>query len=99
MTGEVLGFIAGKMTPVLQLTDVAVAFGFKSHLEAVKHEVRREKRGALGYEAPFQPTGIEESACSAGDLMRILGRSWKLTIEQDEVLEPDRLLRQTRACG
>ena len=36
LTGQLLAFIAGKMTPVLQLTDVAVAFLFKKFLEALK---------------------------------------------------------------
>ena len=40
-----------------------------------------------------------ETRCDAGDLMRILGRSWLKLKHQDEVVEPNRLLKATRACG
>ncbi len=99
VSGQLMGFIAGKMTPVLQLTDVAVAFGFKKVLEAVKHEVRRSKRGEVGMEAPFREAAAEETSCSSGDLMRILGLAWRRMRYQDEVESPDRLLRAARACG
>ena len=42
---SLLSFIAGKMTPVMQLTDTAVAFVLKKIIEACKAEVRRQKRG------------------------------------------------------
>ena len=99
MTGQLLAFIAGKMTPVLQLTDVAVAFLFKKFLEAVKNEERRKKRGDANFEAAFLEVGPEETACGAGDLMRILGLSWRRLIQHDEVDHPDRLLKAARSIG
>ena len=96
---ELLAFIAGKMTPVMQLTDVAVAFGFKKILEATKAEVRRMKRGAVDMEVAFLEANPEETRCGAGDLMRILGKTWQRMREQDEVEEPDRLLKAARSCG
>ena len=41
LSGQLLTFIAGKMTPVRQLTDTAVASGLKKHIEAAKSELRR----------------------------------------------------------
>ena len=96
---ELLAFIAGKMTPVMQLTDVAVAFGFKKILEATKAEVRRMKRGEVDMEVAFLEANPEETRCGAGDLMRILGKTWQRMREQDEVEEPDRLLKAARSCG
>ena len=99
ITGQLLSFIAGKMTPVLQITDVAVAFGFKRCLEESKSEVRRIKRGRIDEEVAFLEADSNETKCDAGDLMRILGRAWKRFREQDEVDEPDRLLKAARGCG
>ena len=99
LTGQLLAFIAGKMTPVLQLTDVAVAFLFKKYLEAVKTEERRKKRCDADLEATFLAADPKETACGPGDLMRILGLAWRRLIEHDEVEEPDRLLKSARGIG
>jgi hypothetical protein len=99
---ETLGeaaFIAGKMTPVMQLTDVAVAFGLKKILGGVKAEVRRSKRGELDMSAAFREAGREETTCSSGYLMRILGLAWRRMLHQDEVETPERLLKAARTCG
>ena len=45
MCSSLRSWIAGKMTAVMQLTDTSVAFSLKRHVEAVKAEVRRRKRG------------------------------------------------------
>jgi hypothetical protein len=95
---SLLSFIAGKMTPVMQLTDVAVAFTLKKIIEAIKAELRRTKRGNVGPEAAFLEAP-NETKCDSEDLMRILGRSWKRMREQDEKDEPDRLLKAARSCG
>ena len=87
------------MTPVMQLIDVGVAFNLKKIIEAVKEEVRREKRGSGGIEAAFEDNIKEEVKCSTRDLMRILAESLKRLVHQDEVEDPQRLLRQARACG
>ena len=55
--GQLLTFIAGKMTPVLQVTDVGVAGVLKKKGEAVKAEVSREKRGQQGIEAAWDQKG------------------------------------------
>ena len=96
LCGQLLTFIAGKMTPVMQVTDTAVAFSLKKRIEAVKGEVRREKRGRN-----LEAISIDEAGatCDAGDLMRILGRSWELLKANDEVDEPDRLLKAMRSAG
>ena len=99
VSGSLLTFIAGKMTPVMQVTDVAVAFSFKKILEAVKAEVRRMKRGEVNMEAAFLEADPKETQCDAGDLMRILGRANKRMRDQDENDEPDRLLKAMRGCG
>ena len=41
--GQLLSFIMGKMTPVMQLTDITVAFVLKKFIEAAKTELRRSK--------------------------------------------------------
>ena len=100
--GQLLVFIAGKMTPVMQIADVAVAFLLKKIFEATKADVRRAKRGGLdGIELAVKAleANPSELKCDTGDLMRILGRSWAKLKHQDEVDEPDRLLKATRACG
>ena len=84
--GQLLTFIAGKMTPVMQVTDVAVAFGLKKMIEAVKAEVRRMKRGEADMDVAFLEADCKETECDAGDLMRIFGRSWKRLREQDEMM-------------
>jgi len=99
VTGQLLAFIAGKMTPVMQLTDVAVAFGLKKIIEGVKAEVRRSKRGELDMSAAFREADPEETTCSSGDLMRILGLAWRRMLHEDEVETPERLLKAARACG
>ena len=90
---HLLTFIAGKMTPVMQITDVAVAFNLKNAIEASKAELRRSKRGNIIDVDADDVTG------SAEDLMRIFGRSWKKLKGHDEVDRPDRLLKAARACG
>ena len=85
------------MTPVMQLTDTAVAFELKRLLEAVKAEIRREKRGEVDYETAFLEP--EETACGPADLMKILGRSVKRLREHDENEEPERLLKAARSAG
>ena len=47
MSGQLRTFIAGKMTAVMQVTDTAVAFELKKHMEAVKSEMRAKKVGEL----------------------------------------------------
>ena len=98
--GHLLAFIAGKMTPVLQLTDVGVAFSLKKMIEATKCEMRREKRGQEDLEAAcFMSSAPNETKCDSGDLLRIVGRAWKLLKERDERDEPERLLKVARSCG
>ena len=73
VTSQLLSFIAGKMTPVMQLTDVAVAFSLKKQIEACKAELRREKRGIEDLQAaPFEDKP-REATCDAADLMKVLG--------------------------
>ena len=88
-----------KMTPVMQLTDVAVAFLLKKIIEACKAELRRMKRGNKDFEAAAFEDNPNETKSGAEDLMRILGRSWKRMREQDEDEEPERLLKAARMCG
>ena len=95
--GQLLTYIAGKMTPVMQVTDTAVAFELKRKVEAVKAEVRREKRGRN--EDAFCADLKAETRCDAADLMRILGRSWASLKAHDEVDEPDRLLKAMGSAG
>ena len=87
------------MTAVMQLTDVAVAFSLKKLIEATKAEVRREKRGELDVEMAFRTAGVEAKKFGASDLLTVLGRAWDRMKYQDEVQEPDRLLKAARACG
>ena len=94
--GQLLTFIGGKMTPVMQVTDTAVAFSLKKHVEAVKAEVRREKRG-LDEDAIWGDR--KDTTCDSADLMRILGRSWARLKAADEIDEPDRLLKAMRSAG
>ena len=96
---QLLTFIAGKMTPVMQITDVAVAFLLKKWIEATKAELRREKRGNKDFEAAAFEGNPNEMKSGAEDLMRILGRSWKMMREQDEDEQPERLLKAARMCG
>ena len=96
---QLLTFIAGKMTPVMQLTDTAVAFELKKLIEACKAEIRREKRGQVDFEAAFLEAGEEETACGAAELMRVVGRSMKRLREKDENQEPERLLKASRSAG
>ena len=93
---QLLTFIAGKMTAVMQLTDVAVAFSLKKIIEAKKAELRREKRGKNGFEAAAFEGNHTVGKTGAEDLMNILGRSWKQMRVQDEGEEPARLLRAAR---
>ena len=44
----------------MQLIDVGVAFNLKKIIEAVKEEVRRQKRGKGGIEAAFEDNRKEE---------------------------------------
>ena len=99
LTSQLRAYIAGKMTPVMQLTDVGVAFNLKKKVEAVKAEIRRAKRGGVGIEAAVQDHRKTETSCNSEDLMRILAEAWKRQLHDDEVEDPHRLLRQTRACG
>ena len=99
LTSQLRTYTAAKMTPVMQLIDVGVAFNLKKIIEVVKQEVRRQKRGKGGIEAAFEDNRKEEVKCSTQDLMRILGESLKRLVRQDEVEDPQRLLRQARACG
>ena len=94
-----LGFIGGKMTPVMQITDVAVAFNLKKIIEATKAEVRRAKRGKIDVDASFLEADATETKCDAEDLMKIVGRSCKRLREEDEKEDPDRLLKAMRAAG
>ena len=48
---QLFTFIGGKMTPAMQLTDVAVAFGLKKVIETSKAELRRQTRGNKDFEA------------------------------------------------
>ena len=96
---QLLTFIAGKMTPVMQITDVAVAFLLKKWIEATKAELRREKRGNQDFEAGAFEDRPKEAKRGAEDLMTILGRSWKRMREQDEDEQPERLLKAARMCG
>ena len=48
LSSQLRCYISGKMTPVLQVTDVGVVGVLKKKCEAVKQEVRREKRRADG---------------------------------------------------
>ena len=92
-------WIAGKMTAVMQLTDTSVAFGLKKHVEQVKEEVRRAKRGGADWDAAFLGNGKQEMRCTSRDLLRICGESWKRLKHADEVVDPSRLLRAARAAG
>ena len=96
--GQLLTFIGGKMTPVMQVTDTAVAFQLKKVVEAVKAEVRRAKRGKHE-DVAYLEAVREDTKCDSGDLMRILGRSWARLRAQDEVDHPDRLLKAMRSAG
>ena len=58
---QLLTFIAGKMTPVMQIT------------EATKAELRREKRGNKDFEATAFEDNPSETKCGAEDLMRNFG--------------------------
>ena len=90
--GQRLSFMCGKMTPVMQLTDTAVAFNFKKHLEAVKGELRRKKReGSELEESAWLAAGHEEVKCSTGRLLRICALAWRRQVQHDEVEEPDPL--------
>ena len=93
------GVHCGEMTPVLQLTDIGVAFEFKRYLEAAKAELRREKRGPLGGELEFLMPAEGETKCSSADLMKILGRANRKMLRHDEQEDPERLLRQARSAG
>ena len=63
---SLLTFIGGKMTPVMQVTDVGVAFNLKKHIETAKVELRREKRGQNFEEIPYEKLKPEEvSTCGA----------------------------------
>ena len=73
---QLLTFIAGKMTPVMQLTDVVVAYVLKKLIEAAKAELRRQKRGKKDYEVAAFEDDPKEVKMGAEDLMRILGRAW-----------------------
>ena len=99
VTEPLLTFIAGKMTPAMQLTDVAVAFLLKKIIEACKAELRRQKRGNKDFEAVAFEDNPKETKSGAEDLMRILGRSWKRMREQDEDEQPERLLKAAMMCG
>ena len=98
----VAGVHCGEMTPVMQFIDVVVAFNLKKIFEATKVEVRRAKRGGV-HGIEFVAAALEanpnETEFDAGDLMRILGRSWSKLKHQDEVDEPDRFLKAARVCG
>ena len=83
--GQLLTFIGGKMTPVMQVTDTAVAFNLKKHVEAVKAEVRRQKRGQTE-DAIWETRS--DTTCDSADLMRILGQSWARLKAADEEDEP-----------
>ena len=50
-------WIAGKMAAVMQITDTSVAFSLKRHVEAVKAEVRRAKRGEADWDTVFGEAG------------------------------------------
>ena len=92
-------WIGGKMTAVMQLTDTAVAFSLKRYVEAVKAEVRREKRGEADWESVWVEAGRSELKCISKDLLRILAESWGRLKHRDEVEEPDRMLRAARHAG
>ena len=96
---QLLSFIAGTMTPVMQLTDVAVAFLLKKIIEACKAELRRQKRGSKDFEAAAFEANPDETKSGSEELMRILGRSWKRMREQDHDEQPERLLKAARVCG
>ena len=98
--GQLLSFIVGHMTPVMQLTDAAVAFSFKQYLEVVKAEVRRKKREGRDIEdTVFSNAGPEGTRCDARDLLRICASAWRRRVEHDEVQEPDHLLKAARSAG
>ena len=93
-------YIAGKMTAVMQLTDTACAFSLKKEIEAVKQEVRREKRGDVAsYAAAFEQKGKEEMRCTARDLLKIIAEAMANLRKADEEETPDRLLKQARSAG
>ena len=94
-----MAWIAGKMTAVMQLTDTSVAFSLKRHVEAVKAEVRRLKRGQADWETVWGDEGRKELRCESKDLLWILTEAWRRMKHEDEVEDPDRLLRAARRAG
>ena len=87
------------------MTDVGVAGVLKKKCEAVKQEVRREKRradGGGGIEEAFQHRGKDEVKCTNEDLLKIVTEGFRRMKEEDQ---PDgeagseRLLKVCRACG
>ena len=97
--GQLRTFIAGKMTAVMQLTDVGCAFSLKKKLEEAKQEVRREKRGEASLASALKESGRTEMRCTPRDLLRIIGQAMANLRKADEEDNPDRLLKQARACG
>ena len=92
-------WIAGKMTAVMQLTDTSVAFSLKRHVEVVKAEVRRMKRGEADWETVWSEAGREELRCTSKDLLRILAESWGRLVKADGEGDPTRLMRVARVAG
>jgi len=95
---QLLTYIAGKMTPVMQVTDTAVAALLKQFVEAVKAEVRRAKRDR-NEAAVFRPAEPSETKCDSGDLLRIVGRAFERLLKHDHDEHPDRLLKAMRSAG
>ena len=91
-------WIAGKMTAVMQLTDTSVAFSLKRHVEVVKAEVRRRKRGKADWATVWCEDGSEHLECSSRDLLWILGEAWRRLIQEDEVEDPQSLDEGCKVC-
>ena len=83
----------------MQLMDTAAAFSLKKHVDAVKGQVRREKRGDADWDAVFLKSRKNEMRCSNKDLLRICNDSWKRLVLADTVEDPARLLRAARSAG
>ena len=102
LTNQLRSFIAGKMTAVMQITDTAVAFELKKKMEEVKQEMRARKAGESTWEsacAPPKATAARELSCNQRDMLYLLAESLRRLKHEDEVENPERLLKAMRSAG
>ena len=91
------GFIAGKMTPVLQITDIGVAFNLKRKLDHVKREIRHNRVASDNLSQCLSTIPLAEARAGVPDLIQLVDESWHRLVAEE--VGTDGLLRTARRAG